>query len=93
MSKLYLLDLGYLEDTVVYELVPKEIKRWEQKSLDEILADLKTHNMKHVVVDSAHPREIEKMWNSNPRQKLFSDNREPNILPITGRLPKLKEKL
>lgn len=59
MSKLYLVDVGYCDDTVVYELVPKEVLRFKQKPFAEVISALSHLKAVHLLVDSAHPREID----------------------------------
>jgi hypothetical protein len=61
MGKLYLLDVGFLEDTVVYELVPKEVARLKQATMKEVKDNLNDLDVRSVVIDSAVPDQIESL--------------------------------
>lgn len=59
MSKLYLVDVGFSDPTIIYELVPKEIARLHRSTLAETEAFMRSRSIKNVVVDSGHPEVID----------------------------------
>lgn len=61
MSKMYLLQPGFMDDTVIYELVPKEVSRKQSVTLKDTISDLRSLGCKHVVIDAGYPREVESL--------------------------------
>lgn len=61
MTKMYFVDIGFVEDTVVYELVPKEVGRLEQATVNDIVNYLEDNNIYTIVMDSAHPSIISEL--------------------------------
>ncbi len=59
MSKMYLLQLGIVEPTTIYELVPRKVVHLENQSLHDITVVMRSLRMRNVFVDSAHPKEID----------------------------------
>jgi len=59
MSKLHLIDLGYVEPTVVYELKPVKLAELKNASIAEIISKLQTNGIDNLLIDSGQPREIE----------------------------------
>lgn len=93
MSKLYLLDVGYVEPTVIYELVPKEIARLDMATLPEIDARMTELGAKFVVVDSAHPQVVNHLLLLTGEKEgsgIFA-RRAPKYHLIKGRLPRIKK--
>ena len=61
MGKLYLLEPGYAEDTVLYELVPVEMAVLPQATLREIVTALNNQDARNIVIDSAYPQVIDEL--------------------------------
>lgn len=58
MIKLHFLDLGFTADTVLYELVPKEIGRLKKATIQDIAEFLNKKEIRTLVMDSAQPYTI-----------------------------------
>lgn len=97
-SKIYLLDVGIVEDTVLYELVPKEVDRINGTLID-IQTMLDKNGARYIVMDSAYPEVVMelrckvKSWHKVPMfgNKGMMNAPNPKYLPITGRLPSIKK--
>ena len=57
-AKLHYLDVGFSEDTVVYELVPKEVGRLSGATTQDIAEFLREKEIRTIVIDSAQPHII-----------------------------------
>lgn len=60
-QKLHLVDIGYAEDTVIYELVPIEVARLSQEPLSIIEAKLKELGARNLLIDGGCPKEADEM--------------------------------
>lgn len=60
-KKLYLLELGFLEDTVLYEVRLKEVSRYRGATLREVSDDLVRKGVVRLVIDNAHPEAINRL--------------------------------
>lgn len=56
MSKLYLVDIGYVEPTVIYELVPKKVAELKHATLSEVAHVLRAKGAVHLLVDNGYAR-------------------------------------
>jgi hypothetical protein len=57
--KLHLLEVGYSEPTVIYELVPQKVAVLHGASMDEITSIIDGLKIKNVIVDEIYPKEID----------------------------------
>lgn len=62
MSKIYRVDVGFNDDTVIYELVPKEVARLKQATMGKVTDKLEVLNARYVLVDSGYPDAVEELW-------------------------------
>lgn len=65
MQKLYLVDLKFTEETVLYELVPQELGRMKEGTAKELVHALQDLGARKVVLDTAIPEaaDILKQYN------------------------------
>lgn len=61
MSKLYLLEPGFVEDSVLYEVQLKEVERMPRFTSDQIADRLKERGVKRLVIDAGYPPLIERL--------------------------------
>lgn len=60
-TKLYMVDIGFTKDTVIYELVPKEVTRLKTATTDDIKNTLENIGVKKLIVDAAMPEQAERL--------------------------------
>jgi hypothetical protein len=61
MSKLFLLEPGFVEPSVIYEVQLKEVARLERATVDDICNELDRLNVQQVVIDAGYPPLIERV--------------------------------
>lgn len=76
MGKLYLYEPGFAEDSVIYELKPKEVARLPKATLDEVQDKMDELGVHQVVIDAANPTVIERVKLRRQVKKLL--RRKPN---------------
>lgn len=93
MNKLYRLDPGFVEDTVIYELVPREVGRLKTATLRETEAEMKRLGVKFVLIDSGYPEIIERLGRLSSKEilKRMMTMQEPEFIISKGRLPLWKK--
>lgn len=64
MNRIYYIDVGYVEDTVIYELVPTEVSRIELATIAEIKNKLSELNIQNVLIGSQHPQVADSLENT-----------------------------
>ena len=77
--KLYLLEPGFNEDSVIYELKPREIVRLPRATVNEIEQELDRLQAVKIVVDAGYPSVIERLKLRRLVKKIFR-RRLPNEL-------------
>jgi hypothetical protein len=60
-DNIYLVDIGLAEDTVVYELVPREVARLKGYNLQGVIETLKSFGARSLVVDTPDDRIADEM--------------------------------
>lgn len=61
MSKLYLLEPGFVEDSVLYEVQLIEVERMPKFTAEQIANRLKECGVKRLVIDAGYPPLIERL--------------------------------
>lgn len=61
MSKLFLYEPGFVEDSVIYEITLKEVARLKQATIDEVNNKMDELGVRQVVIDAANPTVIERI--------------------------------
>ena len=77
MNKLYFLDVGFVEDTIIYELVPKKVATLKNATADDIARYLRDKNIRTLVIDSAQPNIIDSMKQRRAVKKILKTLRLP----------------
>ena len=71
MTKIYYLDVGYTEDTVLYEMIPKEVYRARHLTVEQIDEELDRLRVSRLVVDAGEPHIIDRLKARYIIHKLF----------------------
>lgn len=71
MSKLYLYEPGFVEDSVIYEIKLKEVARLKQATLQEVGDKMDELGVQKVVIDAVHPTVIERIKLRRHVKQLF----------------------
>lgn len=61
MSKIYLLEPSFSEDTVLYEVKLKEVSRIAGATIDEIEAELNWFDVQRLIIDAGYPNIIDRL--------------------------------
>lgn len=57
-NRLYVVQIGYYNPTVIYEVKLKKVKSLKGYTLDEIKDELNDLGAEHIMIDSGHPKEV-----------------------------------
>lgn len=61
MSKIYLLEPGFVEPSVIYEVQLKEVARLEKATVDEVCNKLDSLGAKRIIIDEGYPNIFERI--------------------------------
>ncbi len=86
MRKLYLYKPGFLEDSIIYELVPKEVARLKQATIEQVGDRMDELGIHQVVVDVAFPTVIDRIKLRRHVKKLL------RLRPIPDQVTAILEK-
>ena len=78
-DKLYMVDIGFHEDTVIYELQPVEVARLTNATMAEVESKLKAMEVRHLIVEAAMPQQADRL------SKYFNVIRARIPMPLKGR--------
>lgn len=64
VKRLYALEIGYYNPTIIYEVKLKKIKSLNHYTLDKIKDELDDLGADHIMIDKGYPKEIKffKKW-------------------------------
>lgn len=60
-NPMYLVDIGYNEETIIYELVPRVVARKKSATLREVIERLRSLNARAVLIPAAQVREADEL--------------------------------
>jgi len=80
MNKLYLLEPGFHEDSVIYEVKLKEISRLPRATLNEVEGELDRLKITKIIIDAGYPDiigriKLRRLVNKVCRRRLPKDQR------------------
>jgi len=59
MKKLHLIEIGYTQATIIYELVPQKVAVLHNSSMDEITSVIDGLGIKNILIDRIYPKEAD----------------------------------
>lgn len=61
MSKMFLYEPNFVEDSVIYEITLKEVARLKEPTIEEVNDKMDELKVRQLVIDAGHPSIIERI--------------------------------